>query len=216
MNCQSDFLSSLSNQQLLPRQQLISDTGFRQVHRQAIGSSQDSISTICYIGHVMMEMDAYFMKVALEEARLAEAEGEVPIGAVVVLGGDILGRAGNRVVGQNDPTGHAEMVALRQAALRIGNYRLEGCTLYVTIEPCAMCAGAAVLSRVARLVYGADDPKNGAVRTLFRIADDSRLNHRIEVTRGVLEEECSACLRTFFQKKRSAAQLSADIESVER
>ena len=150
------------------------------------------------------DVDVGFMRVALEEASLAEAAGEVPVGAVVVYDGKIIGRAGNRNVADHDPTAHAEILALRQAAERITNYRLEGCTLYVTIEPCAMCAGAAVLARVSRLVYGCDDPKSGAVRTLFRVADDIRLNHQMEVTRGVLQQECASLVRTFFQKKRSA------------
>ena len=151
---------------------------------------------------VMKEADLRFMQAALEEARLAEAEGEVPVGAVVVQGTEIIGCGGNRNISRKDPTAHAEMVAMRQAAERLGHHRLEGCILYVTLEPCAMCAGAAVLGRLERLVYGCDDPKSGAVRTLFRVADDSRLNHRLQVERGILEEECAACLREFFQKKR--------------
>jgi tRNA(Arg) A34 adenosine deaminase TadA len=152
----------------------------------------------------MLETDVLFMQAALEEARRAEAEGEVPVGAVVVNGKEIMGRGGNRSISQNDPTAHAEVLALRQAAHRISNYRLEGCTLYVTIEPCAMCAGAAVQARLARIVYGCEDPRYGAVRTLFRVADDNRLNHRIEITRGILEEECASQIRTFFQKKRES------------
>ena len=150
----------------------------------------------------MTERDVRFMQVALEEACRAEAEGEVPVGAVVVDGTEIVGRGRNRSIRQNDPTAHAEMLALRQAARRRANYRLEGCTLYVTLEPCAMCAGAAVLARLSRLVYGCDDPKSGAVRTLFRVADDSRLNHRLQVAKGVLDEECAARLRAFFRGKR--------------
>lgn len=149
------------------------------------------------------DVDVEFMQVAMEEAARAEAAGEVPVGAVVVNGGKILGRAGNRNIVEKDPTAHAEILAMRQAAQNTSNYRLEGCTLYVTIEPCAMCAGAAVLARVSRLVYGCDDPKSGAVRTFFRVADDIRLNHRIEVTRGVLQQECASQIRAFFQKKRS-------------
>lgn len=143
------------------------------------------------------------MRVALEEARRAEAEGEVPVGAVVVLGEEIVGRGRNRSVSDNDPTAHAEIVALREASRRLVNYRLTGCTLYVTVEPCTMCAGAAVLARIERLVYGCDDPKAGAVRSLFRLADDARLNHRIAVTPGVLAEECAAPLHAFFLKRRS-------------
>ena len=147
--------------------------------------------------------DLRYMQLALDEAARAEDAGEVPVGALVVNGSEILGRAGNRNIENHDPTAHAEILAMRQAAERTTNYRLEGCTLYVTVEPCAMCAGAAVLARVSRLVYGCDDPKTGAVRTLFRVADDIRLNHRMEVTRGVLEHECALSLRSFFQKKRA-------------
>src|SRR3990172_9259820 len=150
----------------------------------------------------MTEADLHFMQEALAEARGAEAAGEVPVGAVVVQGGEIVGRGANRMIGSHDPSAHAEIVALREAAQRLANYRLPGCTLYVTMEPCAMCAGAAVLARLDRLVYGCNDPKAGAVRTLFRLADDLRLNHRISVTGGVLAEECAACVQDFFQKKR--------------
>ncbi|MBI3894597.1 MAG: tRNA adenosine(34) deaminase TadA [Acidobacteria bacterium] len=150
----------------------------------------------------MNDLDVRFMRAALVEARRAEAEGEVPVGAVVVQGTEIVGRGGNRNIRLNDPTAHAEILALREAAQRLANYRLTGCTLYVTVEPCAMCAGAAVLARLDRLVYGCDDPKSGAVRTLFRLVDDMRLNHRLAVTNGVLEDECAVCLQEFFQKKR--------------
>ena len=150
----------------------------------------------------MTEADLHFMQEALAEAHGAEAAGEVPVGAVVVQGSEIVGRGANRMIGSHDPSAHAEIVALREAAQRLANYRLTGCTLYVTMEPCAMCAGAAVLARLDRLVYGCDDPKAGAVRTLFRLADDLRLNHRIKITQGVLLEECAALMREFFQKKR--------------
>lgn len=142
------------------------------------------------------------MWLALEEARQAAQAGEVPVGAVVVLGDEVIGRGSNRGITENDPTAHAEIVALRAAACHLANYRLAGCALYVTVEPCAMCAGAAVLARIERLVYGCDDPKAGAVRSLFRIADDSRLNHRMEIASGVLAEECGSLLRSFFQAKR--------------
>ena len=155
------------------------------------------------MSELMNVTDAAYMRLALEEARRAASQGEVPVGAVVVFGEQIIGRGGNRNIAENDPTAHAEVVALRQAAARLGNYRLAGCTLYVTVEPCAMCAGAAVLARIERLVYGCDDPKAGAIRSLYQIADDPRLNHRVEVTSGVLAEECSALLRTFFAEKRS-------------
>jgi tRNA(adenine34) deaminase len=147
--------------------------------------------------------DLDYMRAALEQARLAAAAGEVPVGAVVVLGDRIVGSGSNRVIADNDPTAHAEIAALRQAARQLRNYRLGGATLYATVEPCAMCAGAAVLSRVDRLVYGCDDPKAGAVRTLFRLADDARLNHRIAITSGVLADACAELLRDFFYKRRS-------------
>lgn len=142
------------------------------------------------------------MRAALAEAIRAEAAGEVPVGAVVVQGEEIVGRGENRMIVSHDPSAHAEIVAMRAASQRLANYRLTGCTLYVTVEPCPMCAGAAVLARLDRLVYGCDDPKAGAVRTLFRLADDIRLNHRMEIQSGVLAEECAARVREFFQKKR--------------
>ncbi|MBI4478507.1 MAG: tRNA adenosine(34) deaminase TadA [Acidobacteria bacterium] len=150
----------------------------------------------------MDEQDIAYMRMALEEARRAASAGEVPVGAVVVFGEKIIGRGSNRSIAENDPTAHAEVVALRQAAEQLANYRLAGCTLYVTVEPCAMCAGAAVLARIERLVYGCDDPKAGAIRSLYQIADDARLNHRVEITSGVLAEDCSALLRSFFENKR--------------
>ena len=157
-----------------------------------------------YIPWAMTEADVRFMQAALAEARRAEAEGEVPVGAVVVKGEEIVARGSNRIIGRGDPTAHAEMLAMREASQTLGNYRLTGCTLYATMEPCAMCAGAAVLARIDRLVYGCHDPKGGAVRTLFRIADDIRLNHRMEIEWGVLAEECAACVQEFFAKKRGA------------
>ena len=158
----------------------------------------------CYI-RAMDDRDVPFMRLALEEAKRAAAEGEVPVGAVVVRGAEILGRGRNRSIAGCDPTAHAEVGALRDAARRVNNYRLPGATLYVSVEPCAMCAGAAVLARIERLVYGCDDPKAGAVRSLYRLADDARLNHRIEITGGVLADECASLLREFFEKRRSVA-----------
>lgn len=149
-----------------------------------------------------MPSDEDYMRLALEEAEAARAEGEVPVGAVVVCGEEVVARGHNRTIADHDPTAHAEVIALRAAAAREGNHRLAGCVLYVTIEPCAMCAGAIVQARVARLVYGCDDPKAGAVRSLFQIADDPRLNHRAEITGGVLAEQCAALIRGFFQEKR--------------
>ena len=147
--------------------------------------------------------DEAFMRVALDEAQQGLAEGEVPIGAVVVLDGHIVGRAHNAPVALADPTAHAEVLALREAGTTTGNYRLTGATLYATIEPCAMCCGAALHARVARVVYGADDPKAGAVASLYRLLDDARLNHRATATGGVLADESAALLRRFFESRRS-------------
>ncbi|RJP18196.1 MAG: nucleoside deaminase [Deltaproteobacteria bacterium] len=145
------------------------------------------------------------MRAALLEADKAAAAGEVPVGAVVVSPeGEILSRAHNRPVGSNDPTAHAEILALRAAARKVGNYRLPGCRLVVTLEPCPMCAGAAVSARIAEIVYGAEDPKTGAVSTLYRIASDPRLNHRASIVPGVLAQECSALIKAFFRERRGA------------
>jgi tRNA(adenine34) deaminase len=143
------------------------------------------------------------MRLALDEAREALAHDDVPIGSVIVdADGTELARARNARERDADPTAHAELVALRDAAAKRGSWRLEGATLYVTLEPCAMCAGAMVLARIDRLVYGAVDPKAGAVGSLYNIAQDSRLNHRIDVVSGVLADEASALLKTFFKAKR--------------
>jgi tRNA(adenine34) deaminase len=149
-----------------------------------------------------METDIEFMQEALKEARGAAAAGEVPIGAVLVFEGKVIARSGNRTIRDSDPTAHAEMIVLREAARVLGNYRLSGTALYVTIEPCSMCAGAMIQARVPRLVYGADDPKGGAVRTCFRIVSDPRLNHQVEVTSGVLAAECAAVIQSFFAERR--------------
>jgi tRNA(adenine34) deaminase len=146
--------------------------------------------------------DLEFMKSALDEARAAGSRGEVPIGAVVVFNEEIVASAGNRTILDCDPTAHAEVVALREAAHRIGNHRLLGTTLYATIEPCAMCAGAMIQARISRLVYGADDPKAGAVRSCFSILEHEKLNHRVDVTSGVLAEESVELLRAFFEVRR--------------
>ena len=142
------------------------------------------------------------MRIALEEARGAAEAGEVPVGAVVVLGDRVISHAGNRTIRDCDPTAHAEIVALRAAALAAGNYRLAGAELYVTIEPCAMCAGALVQARIARLVYGADDPKGGAVRSCFSVLDHPAVNHRVEVVSGVLAGDCAAAIQSFFATRR--------------
>ena len=144
------------------------------------------------------------MREALREAECAGRRGEVPVGAVVVGAGRVLGRAGNAIEAAQDPTAHAEMLALRQAAAALGTRRLLATTLYVTLEPCAMCAGAAVLARVPRLVFGATDPKSGACGSLCNIAADSRLNHRCQVRGGVLERECAELLKGFFMALRAA------------
>ena len=144
-----------------------------------------------------------WMDRALAQARLAQEHGDVPVGAVVVRDGEVVAAAGNRREADGDPTAHAEVLALRAAAARLGSWRLEGCTLYATLEPCPMCAGALVLARLPRLVYGATDPKAGAIRSLYEIATDPRLNHRVEVVEGVAAEECAAVLRRFFRARRS-------------
>ena len=142
------------------------------------------------------------MREALGEARAAATAGEVPIGAVLVHDGKILARSGNRTIRDNDPTAHAEIIVLREAARLLGNYRLADTTLYVTIEPCSMCAGAIIQARVPRLVYGADDPKGGAVRSCFEILSNPRLNHKVEVSSGILSPEAAALLQSFFAARR--------------
>jgi tRNA(adenine34) deaminase len=150
-----------------------------------------------------MESDDYYMGLALEAAREGLAAGEVPVGAVLVdEAGLVLARAANRPIGFSDPTAHAEILALRQGARARGNYRLPGVSLYVTMEPCIMCLGAVVHARVRRLVFGAPDPKGGACVSLYRLPDDPRLNHRLEVTGGVREAECRALVQEFFQARR--------------
>lgn len=146
--------------------------------------------------------DQTAMQAALHEAQAAAAAGEVPVGAVVVREGQILARGQNRVLRDLDPTAHAEMVALREAARLVGNYRLSGATLYVTLEPCAMCAGALVHARLDRLVYGATDPKAGAAGSVLTVLNHPRLNHQMELTSGVLGEECGQLLREFFRARR--------------
>ena len=148
------------------------------------------------------DADERWMREALAEARLARGRGEVPVGAVVVLGGAVVGRGGNRPIQGADPTAHAEIVALREAARAVGNYRLTGAALYVTVEPCLMCAGALVHARIARLVFGAAEPRAGAVRSIMRVLDHPALNHRVEVAGGVLEPECTALMRAFFAARR--------------
>lgn len=142
------------------------------------------------------------MEMAIEEALQAFQEGEVPVGAVLVKGDKVLARNHNRSLSLNDPTAHAEVLVLREGAARTANYRLNGCELYVTIEPCPMCAGAILHSRLARLVFGARDEKAGAVESLYRLLNDARLNHRVQVVEGVLGERCQEALQAFFQVRR--------------
>jgi tRNA(adenine34) deaminase len=147
--------------------------------------------------------DQVFMLAALERARAAQAAGEVPVGAVVVKDGEIIGAGFNAPISGHDPSAHAEMQALRAAAKALRNYRLPGCLLYVTLEPCAMCVGAMLHARIARLVYGAADPKTGACGSVVNLFAEPRLNHHASVTAGVMEEECAALLREFFMVKRA-------------
>ena len=161
-----------------------------------------------------LEDDMRFMRLALEEAQLAAEEGEVPIGAVVVCEGEVVARAHNRRETDHDPSAHAEFAAMVAASQALERWRLTGCTVYVTLEPCLMCAGLMVNARVDRCVFGAADPKGGALGTLFDVSHDPRLNHEFEVTSGVLEDECADALRRFFKSKRAArkgrAQRDAD------
>ena len=149
------------------------------------------------------ERDEVFMRTSLELARQAEAAGEVPVGAVVVLDGEIIGRGYNAPISRHDPSAHAEMMALRDAAHNIGNYRLVGCELFVTLEPCLMCAGAIMHARIARLVYGASDPKTGACGSVLDVFAEQRLNHHAEVVAGALADECSLLLSDFCAKRRA-------------
>jgi tRNA(adenine34) deaminase len=149
-----------------------------------------------------METDIAFMKMALDEARSAAAAGEVPIGAVLVQDGKVLARSGNRTIRECDPTAHAEIIVIREAARLLANYRMAGTTLYVTLEPCSMCAGAMIQARIPRLVYGADDPKGGAVRSCFEILTNATLNHQVEVIPGLLAADCASVLQSFFAARR--------------
>jgi len=149
-----------------------------------------------------MDADIELMEQALEEARACAAAGEVPVGALLVHEGQIIARSGNRTIRDCDPTAHAELVVLREGSRKLGNYRLAGTTLYVTVEPCSMCAGGMIQARVPRLVYGCDDPKGGAVRSCFVMLNHPRLNHRVEVIAGILANECAAILQSFFATRR--------------
>jgi tRNA(adenine34) deaminase len=149
-----------------------------------------------------MDADSTFMQLALEEASATARAGEVPIGALIVHDGKILARSGNRTIRDCDPSAHAEMVVIREAARLLKNYRLTGTTLYVTLEPCSMCAGAIIQARIPRLVYGADDPKGGAVRSCFEMLTNAALNHQVEIASGVLASECASLLQSFFAARR--------------
>jgi len=149
--------------------------------------------------------DEQFMRRALELARAAWTEGEVPVGAVVVMDGKIVGEGFNRPISSNDPSSHAEIEALRDAAKNLGNYRLVGCDIFVTLEPCLMCAGAIQHARISRLIYGARDPKTGACGSVLDVFADARINHHASVTSGILEEECGGILKRFFSERRQRA-----------
>lgn len=149
-----------------------------------------------------MDKNKAFMAEALKEAALAEEMGEVPIGAVIVRGDEIIAAAHNLVETSKDPTAHAEMLAIRQAAARLGGWRLTGCHMYVTVEPCSMCAGAIVWARIEKLFIGTDDPKGGACGSIFNIPQEKKLNHYTEIETGLLREECSEIMKTFFKKLR--------------
>ena len=153
----------------------------------------------------MSHSDELWMEEALREAQRALALGEVPVGAVVVQDGRIVGRGCNRPLSANDPTAHAEILALREAGQAVGNYRLLDCDLYVTVEPCAMCAGAITHARIRRLIYGAEDAKAGAVHSMLQVLNHPKLNHKVEVSSGVLAARCMDLMQTFFREKRTAS-----------
>lgn len=152
------------------------------------------------------DLDSQYMREALRQARRGYREGEVPVGAVVVCKGEIIARAHNRPIHLNDPSAHAEILALRRAGRKLGNYRLPGCSLYVTIEPCAMCVGAIVQARIQRLVVGAMDPKAGACGSVLTVLNNRKLNHQVVFDSGILQAECSAILRQFFHERRKASR----------
>jgi len=149
-----------------------------------------------------MTQDELYLQLAIEQARRASEAGEVPVGAIVIFENAIVGRGRNEVLESNDPTAHAEIVALRDAARRLNNYRLTGCELYTTLEPCSMCAGAIIHARIARLIYGAADPKAGAAGSVLSVINHPQLNHQLAITAGTLAEECGDLLRTFFRERR--------------
>ena len=154
--------------------------------------------------------DLDHLRTAIAEAQAAEASGEVPVGAVIIHEGKIIARGQNRVLRDNDPTAHAEIVALRAAGLHLSNYRLNNCTLYVTLEPCAMCAGAILHARIARLIYAAPDPKAGACGSVLSVMNHPQLNHKVEVDSGLLAEECGTLLQNFFRARRTSASKESE------
>ena len=160
------------------------------------------IENKCSMGVMDGDLDESYMALALGEAKKADAAGEVPVGAVIVADGSVIGRGYNQPISASDPTAHAEIIALREAARHLGNYRLSKVTMYCTVEPCVMCAGAMVHARIARLVFGAPDPKAGSAGSIYNVLTDPRLNHRVDVFSGVREAECSALLREFFLGRR--------------
>jgi len=149
-----------------------------------------------------MDVDEPFMDLALAEAQKAESAGEVPVGAVIVADGVVIARGFNQPISLNDPTAHAEIAAIREACRKSGNYRLSNATMYCTVEPCMMCAGAMIHARLARLVFGTPDPKAGSAGSIYNVLTDPRLNHRVEVVSGIREEECAALLHDFFARRR--------------
>lgn len=161
--------------------------------------------------------DERYMRMAIDQAFIAEENGDVPIGCVIVYENKVIAKAWNQREQLHDPTAHAEIIALTQAAEFIGNWRLGGCTIYVTLEPCPMCAGALVLGRLDRLVYGTPDPKTGAVESLYNIVQDDRLNHRLDITAGVLQEDCQQQLQHFFRRRRieNSSQRNNNTENLE-
>ena len=161
---------------------------------------------------ISQETDIALLRAAIAEAQAAECDGEVPVGAIVVYDGEIIARGNNHVLRDSDPTAHAEIVAMRAAGKVLGNYRLEGCSLYVTLEPCAMCAGAILHARIARLVYAATDPKAGACGSVLGVMNHPQLNHKVEVVSGVLAEECGAMLTDFFRARRGRPPMGQELE----
>ena len=149
-----------------------------------------------------LDVDEPFMDLALAEAKKAEGAGEVPVGAVIVADGVVIARGFNQPVSLNDPTAHAEIAVLREACRKVGNYRLSNATMYCTVEPCMMCAGAMIHARLARLVFGTPDPKTGSAGSIYNVLTDPRLNHRVEVASGIREDECAGLLRDFFARRR--------------